>query len=66
MWNTVDYDDEEMICQFCKKKVHPILEKNIWTMGKRIPIVGWWKVERTPPKEFIKICPNCKAIIGAK
>ncbi|MCX6667935.1 MAG: hypothetical protein NTV74_06865 [Euryarchaeota archaeon] len=66
MWFDTKYDDKEIECAFCHKKVKPILEKNIWTLGKLIPIVGWWRVKRIPPKEYIKICPNCKAIIGTK
>lgn len=66
MWFETKYEDKEVECQFCHKKVKPILKKNIWTFGKIIPIVGWWKIKRTPPKEYIKICPKCKALIGAK
>lgn len=66
MWYETIYDDKEVECQFCYQKVFPIVKQNIWTMGKHLPIVGWWKVKRTPPKRHILICPNCKALIGAK
>ena len=54
------YDDKEIECKFCHKKVHPIIEKNKLKQnfyGQRFT---------GSEKRFLLICPNCKAVIGSK
>jgi len=63
------YDDKEVECGFCRKKVKPIIERNIWDLGGMKPGPLWGSAgdsSAEKPKKFILICPNCKAIIGAK
>ena len=54
------YDDEEIKCHTCNKKVKPILQKNKLKQnfyGQRFT---------GTEKKYLLICPNCKAIIGTK
>ena len=64
------YDDEEIICGFCKFKGKPIIERNKMDIGFGIPPgplfgrVG--PASSMKHKKYILICPNCKALLGAK
>ena len=54
----VDY--KEITCSSCNKKVKPIIQKNKLKQnfyGQRFT---------GTEKKYLLICPNCKAIIGAK
>ena len=70
MWFETKYDDKEIECQFCYQKVKPIIKTNKMRMfyGKsQIRLFGN-RSSGIPIKEkqHILICPNCKALIGAK
>ena len=58
------YDDKEVECKFCHKKVKPIIEKNKMVPGPFFGRVGPGSTNK--PHRFILICPNCKAVIGTK
>jgi hypothetical protein len=58
------YDDKEIECKFCHKKVKPIIEKNKLVPGPFFSRVGPGSAKK--PHRYILICPNCKAIIGTK
>lgn len=64
------YDDKEVECQFCHKKVKPIIERNKMAIGLGMALgpffgrAGSSSAEK--PHRFILICPKCKALIGAK
>jgi hypothetical protein len=64
------YDDKEVECKFCHKKIKPIIERNLMDVGLGMapgPFFGrTGSSSATKPKRFILICPNCKALIGAK
>lgn len=62
------YDEKEVECQFCYQKVYPIIKTNKMRMyfgGLRL---FGNRGSGIPVKEgkHILICPNCKALIGAK
>ena len=63
-------DDEEIICKFCNFKGKPIIERNKMEIGLGIPPGPFFgrvgATDSMKHKKFILICPNCKAIIGAK
>jgi len=64
------FDNKEIECQFCHKKVKPIIERNKMDIGFGMapgPFFGRGGYSSAKkPHRFILICPNCKAIIGAK
>ncbi|KYK22888.1 hypothetical protein AYK24_08190 [Thermoplasmatales archaeon SG8-52-4] len=64
------YDDKEIECRFCHKKAKPIIERNKMDIGFGMvpgPFFGRaGSSSANKPYRFILICPNCKAIIGAK
>jgi len=64
------YDDKEVECQFCNKKVKPIIERNKMAFGFGMapgPFFGRaGSSSAKKPHRYILICPNCKALIGAK
>jgi hypothetical protein len=37
MWFHTRYDDKEIECQFCHKKVKPIIERNAMDIGLGMP-----------------------------
>jgi hypothetical protein len=69
MWFDTKYDDKEVECQFCHKKAKPIIERNKMDILGMPPGPFWGRAGSSSakkPKRFILICPNCKALIGAK
>jgi hypothetical protein len=70
MWFDTKYDDKEVECQFCHKKVKPIIERNTMDIGLGMPPGPFFgragSSSAKKPKRFILICPKCKALIGAK
>ena len=64
------YDNEEVICSFCKSKVKPIIERNKMGIGFGMspgPFFGRvGAASSMKHKKYILICPKCKALIGAK
>ena len=64
------YDDEEMMCHFCNKKVRPIIQRNKMDVGFGIapgPLFGRAGFNSGKKKKnYILICPDCKALIGSK
>lgn len=58
------YNDKKVECQYCHKKVKPIIEKNKMVPSPVFGRVGSWSTKKT--HRFILICPNCKAIVGTK
>ena len=70
MIKLVKYDDKEITCGFCKFKGKPIIERNKMALGLGMspgPFFGrTGAASSMKHKKFILICPNCKALIGAK
>ena len=64
------YGDKEVECQFCHKRIKPIIERNKMGIGLGMapgPFFGRvGSSSSSKPHRFILICSNCKAIIGAK
>ena len=63
------YDDKEIECPHCHKKIKPIIEKNNFVPGVSITTsstLGRVGLGLSKPKKNILICPNCKAVIGTK
>ena len=54
------YDDKEIECRFCHKKVKPIIKLN----RAKSEFFGCRYTGKD--KAYWLICPNCKAIIGTK
>jgi len=54
------YDNKEIGCRVCHKKVKPILKRN--KLKDNFHMQRYSGLE----KKYLMICPNCKAIIGAK
>jgi len=57
-------ENKEVVCPFCNKKIIPIVESNKLRLLK-IP-VPQYRYSNTKEKKYLLICPNCKAVIGAK
>ena len=58
------YDDKEIECNYCHYKGKPIIEINKMAPSPVFGRVGTSSTKK--PYRFIPICPNCKAVIGAK
>ena len=54
------YDVQEVECRVCHKKVIPILKRN--KLKDNFYMQRFSGME----KKYLEICPNCKAVIGAK
>lgn len=54
------YDDKEIKCQVCHKKVKPIIKRN------KLKDNFYGQRYSGLEKKYLIICPNCKAIIGVK
>ena len=54
------FDDKEVECRVCHKKVKPILKRN--KLKDNFHMQRYSGLE----KKYLMICPNCKAIIGGK
>ncbi len=54
------FDDKEVECIVCHKKVKPIIERN--KLKDNVIMQRFSGLE----KKYLLICPNCKAVIGGK
>ena len=54
------YDDKEIECKFCNKKVKPYLKLN------RAKSEFFGSTYTGSDKPYWLICPNCKKVIGVK
>ena len=54
------YDEKEVDCGFCHKKVKPLIKLN----RVKSEFIGSRYTGKD--KKYWLVCPNCKAVIGAK